>query len=44
MESRYDVGTKIGLGVKRKHALIPFDLHVDLKIRLHNSYIVNKRK
>ena len=35
VESRCNVGAKIGSGVRSELALIPFDMHGDLKIRLH---------
>ena len=35
MESKCDVGAKIGSGMRSEHALIPINLHVDLKIGLH---------
>ena len=44
MESRYYIDAKIGSGVRSEHALIPIDLQVDLKIRLHNSYTMKNIK
>ena len=35
MESKCDVGAKIGSSVGRKNPLIPLDMHVDLNIGLH---------